>query len=221
MVDLERDSSSTKQDLHDKIIAAADKAFTAHGIKSITMDDIAASVSISKRTLYEMFSEKETLLYECVVKHQHDMEDILKEVKANTNNVLEVILFFYQKSIERFHRTNKQFFEDIKKYPRVNELIKGCRDQDSDGTIAFFKEGVSQGIFRTDINFEITNILVHEQMDMLMNTDVCNKYPFIEVYESIMFTYLRGISTEKGSKVLENFIQAYRKNNNAQQQALA
>ena len=47
MVDLERDSSSTKQDLHDKIIAAADKAFTAHGIKSITMDDIAASVSIS------------------------------------------------------------------------------------------------------------------------------------------------------------------------------
>ena len=38
------------------------------------------------------------------------------------------------------------------------------------------------------------------------------EYPFIEVYESIMFTYIRGISTEKGARVLEDFIQEYRKN---------
>jgi len=47
---------------------------------------------------------------------------------------------------------------------------------------------------------------------VLLNTDICNEYPFIEVYESIMFTYIRGISTEKGARVLEDFIQEYRKN---------
>ena len=93
--------------------------------------------------------------------------------------------------------------------------MKGFRDRDSEGTIAFFKEGVTQGIFREDINFEITNLLVREQLDLLMNSDLCKEHSFIEVYESIMFTYLRGISTDKGSKVLENFIIEYRKNNDS------
>ena len=44
-----------------------------------------------------------------------------------------------------------------------------------------------------------------------MNSDVCKDYAFIDVYESIMFTYLRGISTEKGAKELEEFISEYRK----------
>ena len=51
----------------------------------------------------------------------------------------------------------------------------------------------------------------------LLNTDICNEYPFIEVYESIMFTYIRGISTEKGARVLEEFISEYRKNRVEQQ----
>ena len=54
--------------------------------------------------------------------------------------------------------------------------------------------------------------LKNNQFDVLLNTDICNEYPFIEVYESIMFTYIRGISTEKGARVLEDFIQEYRKN---------
>lgn len=72
--------------------------------------------------------------------------------------------------------------------------------------------GVDQGIFRSDINFAIVNLLVREQFDVLLNTDICSEYPFVEVYESIMFTYLRGISTEKGAKVLDDFISEYRKN---------
>lgn len=44
-----------------------------------------------------------------------------------------------------------------------------------------------------------------------MNTDLCKDHSFLEVYESIMFTYLRGISTEKGARKLEEFIREYRK----------
>ena len=183
--------NSQRVELKDRIIETASEAFTAHGIKSITMDDIAASLGISKRTLYEVFQDKESL--------------------ANSKNVLEVILVCYQRSIETFHRTNKRFFEDIKKYPKVHSLLKNYRERDSDSTIEFFKMGIKQGIFRDDVNFAIVNLLVHEQLDLLMNTDICNKYSFLEVYEAIMFTYIRGISTEKGAKVLEDFITEYRK----------
>lgn len=125
---------------------------------------------------------------------------------------MEVILTLFQKSIEAFHQTNKRFFEDIKKYPKVHGMMKSRQDSDSMRTVSFFKTGVEQGIFRSDVNFSIVNLLVREQFDVLLNTDICNEYSFIEVYESIMFTYIRGISTEKGAKVLEDFIQEYRKN---------
>lgn len=203
--------NSQREELKDRIIETALEAFTTHGIKSVTMDDIAASLGISKRTLYEVFQDKESLLTECILKHHEEIKVFLSEILANSKNVLEVILACYQRSIESFHRTNKRFYEDIKKYPKVHNLLKKHRERDSDSKIKFFKMGIRQGIFRDDVNFAIVNLLLHEQLDLLMNTDVCNKYSFLEVYEAIMFTYIRGISTEKGARVLDDFIVEYRK----------
>lgn len=203
---------SNRVELRDRIIVKATEAFTLHGIKSITMDDIATSLGISKRTLYEVFEDKETLLREVILKNQEDKNEFLENLLAESTNVLEVILVCFQKSIEVFHQTNKRFFEDLKKYPHVFNMVKKNCDKDSESTIAFFKSGVEQGIFRDDVNFAIVNLLVREQFDLLMNTDICKEYPFLEVYESIMFTFLRGIATERGARVLEEFIQEYRKN---------
>lgn len=204
--------ASQRAELKERIITTATEAFTSNGIKCITMDDIATKLGISKRTLYEVFADKESLLKECILKVQTDRDRYLQEIYEQSHNVLEVILAVFQKSIEVFHQTNKRFFEDIKKYPKIYEMMKDRRDSDSEKTMSFFLSGVEQGIFRADINFAIVNLLVREQFDVLMNTDVCNEYPFIEVYESIMFTYIRGISTEKGAQVLEEFIQEYRMN---------
>ena len=204
--------ASQRAELRERIIMTSTEAFTSKGIKSITMDDIAAALGISKRTLYEVFADKETLLKESILKIQQDRDKYLQEVYEHSSNVLEVILAVFQKSIEIFHKTNKRFFEDIKKYPKVYAMMQDRRDSDSEKTMFFFKSGVEQGIFRSDVNFAIVNLLVREQFDVLLNTDICSEYPFIEVYESIMFTYIRGISTEKGAKVLEDFIQEYRKN---------
>ena len=186
--------STSRVELRERIILAAVELFTTNGIKSITMDEIAASLGISKRTLYEVFPDKETLLEECILKSQKDGDIFVKGV------------------IERFHATNKKFFEDIKKYPKAYQLMKNNRNRSSEDTVNFFKEGVKQGIFRDDVNFAIINLLVRDQLDLLMNSDICNEYSFLEVYESIMFTFLRGISTEKGARVLEDFICEYRKN---------
>lgn len=203
--------SALRAELKERIIERAMQAFKKHGIKCITMDDIAASLGISKRTLYEVFANKEMLLEECILKERENTHRYVHAILGTSAHVLEVLLKLYLRSIENFHSTHKNFFEDIKKYPKAYELLKNDKNHDSVEVINFFMEGVKQGIFRDDINFSIVNLLVHEQIDLLINSNICEKYSFLEVYESIMFTYLRGISTEKGARELENFIREYRR----------
>ena len=197
--------------LQERIVEVSSELFTDQGIKGVTMDRIASSVGISKRTLYEVFVDKEALLEACIWKSQEKDREFIRTVMSSSDNVLEVLMKCYQYNIQRFYSTNKLFFEEIKKYPKAYaRLLKG-HDRDSEEVISFFNQGVKQGIFRSDVNFAIMNLLLKEQLNMLMNTDICERFSFIEVYESIMFTYLRGISTEKGARELEKFICEYRR----------
>lgn len=210
MKDTAKEHGSSKAELRERIIVTAMDAFSKNGIKSITMDDIANTLSISKRTLYETFEDKEELLLECVMHRKSQMKKYGEFLDKNSDNVLEVILKFYKLSIENYHKTNKRFFDEMNKYPRVCALVKEDRDENTGNTIQFFKKGVDQGIFRKDVNLEIIYMLIREQVDLLLNTNLCDNYSFIEVYEAIMITFMRGISTPKGQKILEDFIEDYR-----------
>lgn len=207
--------TASRLELKARIIDTASRLFEKNGIKGVTMDHIAASFGISKRTLYEVFSDKETLLVECVRRGQREADAYMRKVRENSGNVLEVLLKGYQQSIEKFHATNKKFYEEIKRYPRAYSLIKYGDNRNAEDIVSFFREGVEQGFFRNDVNFAIVGLLVREQLDILMGTDLCAQYPFLEVYESIMFISLRGISTEKGAIALDNFIREYRKKQQA------
>lgn len=207
------DLSDPKAVLKERIIGTAFNAFTQNGIKSITMDDIANMLGISKRTLYETFNDKEELLIACLEYQQNEMMEYSKIVLAESDNVLEIILKFYKKSIEIYHKTNKRFFEDMNKYPRVLGKLRENREKNSSKTVDFFKKGVEQELFRDDVNFAIMNILVKEQVNILMNTNLCDDFSFFEVYESIMFVFMRGISTLKGQEILDSFIKEYRLQN--------
>ena len=105
---------SARRELKEKIIEAAGLLFAEHGIKGITMDDIAASFGISKRTLYEVFADKETLLIECIRRDMEQENEYMKQISKSCN-VLEILLKRYQRSIERYHATSKRFFEDLQK----------------------------------------------------------------------------------------------------------
>ncbi len=199
-----------KGDLRERIIITSLQEFRTNGIKSITMDDIAAKLKISKRTLYEIFEDKETLLKESIIYHRRLAEEALKELVSNSSNVLEVILKCYQGSIEMYNKVDNRFFEDLKKYPKVNEMMNCERDRENKVMIDFMKKGVQQGLFREDINFEIIHFLLREQMDLLMARRAFSQFPFLEVYEAIALTYLRGISTEKGLRELDNFLKTFR-----------
>ncbi|MDR0745128.1 MAG: TetR/AcrR family transcriptional regulator [Mediterranea sp.] len=200
----------SRAELKEKVIPEAMELFRKYGIKSIRMEDIAGSLKMSKRTLYEIFGDKETLLKECILYHQEIKQKDLGEIIRASRNVLEVILKCYKDSIEMYHRTNPKFFEEIEKYPEVCNMIKNSKEKNHTVVIDFLKRGVDQGLFREDINFAIIHALLCEQMDLLIHANVCKRFSFLEVYEAIIFTYLRGIATPKGAQELDDFIREYR-----------
>lgn len=203
--------AASRAELKERIIDTAVKMFIAYGIKAVKMDDIAASLGISKRTLYEVFGDKESLLESCIQKRLELTEAYFEKVLAESDNVLESILKFYLWAIERYHETNRKFYEDLKKYPDACEKLKNNKRRDGDEVVKILNMGVEQGLFRRDVNFTIQHLLMRELFDFLMESDVAAKFSFEEVYEAIMFTTLRGISTEKGAAELEKFIRGNRK----------
>ena len=114
-----RKKRTDKTVVKEHIVLAAAKAFAQKGVKTVRMDDIAADLSISKRTLYELFHDKEDLLLDVMRLHREEMKKSMEEIASKAENVLEVILRFYQKSVQDFQNTNRKFFEDMEKYPRV------------------------------------------------------------------------------------------------------
>ena len=199
-------------ELREKIIRAASDEFAHNGIKKVRMDDIAALLGISKRTLYEIFKDKETLLI-AVIEDSTDKHRALSEkIYKESSNVLEVVLKFVADSIKHLLETNRKVFSELKKYPKAYQMLKNNRISDVDRKIKFYAEGIEQGLFRNDVNYNILTLLLDEQFNLLLNSDVCNDFSFVEVFESITFTFIRGIVTEKGSKLLEQLIVEYRMN---------
>ena len=85
--------SAYRQALRGRIVEAAMNAFRERGIRLVTMDDVAADLGISKRTLYETFDKKEDLLYEALVMFHETRRAQMEQQLANCENVIEIILY--------------------------------------------------------------------------------------------------------------------------------
>ena len=87
--------NNTKKEIQNQIVEAAHELFIERGIKDVKMDDIAAKLSISKRTIYELFNDKEQLLHEVLKFQNEKMYEKGKEIIRNSSHILEIILKLY------------------------------------------------------------------------------------------------------------------------------
>lgn len=205
---------SDRPEVKERVIEAAAAAFALHGIKQVKMDDIAASLGISKRTLYELFSDKSDLLLEVVKKRSAETMDFLNKAVAESENILEVILKHYKRNVDDFHNVCPLFLLDLHKYPVVLDYINKQREESAGMMMEAFEIGVKQGIFCEDINYEIIRVAFTEEMNLFLNSDLCERYPLTEIYQTMLMMHLRGISTEKGRRIVDDFI-ADRKEKNS------
>lgn len=191
------------------ILAWALQCFREKGIRSVTMDEIAAHAGISKRTLYEQFGDKEQFLIECLKYHWAQERKILSDyAEEGKHNVLELILFSFNQKLAVCRNTYPGFTQDVMRYLRVMEYVRMYDKNSSREFIAALKLGVEQGLMRGDIRFELFEEFLTVQMRLLYEESVWRKYTPQEVFRLILLVWLRGISTDEGGRLID----AYMKN---------
>lgn len=190
-----------------RVITMASKMFASQGIRKVRMDDVAAALTMSKRTLYEMFDDKEHLLLECIKSDQECKQEYAQEVAATSENVLEIIVRIYQHGMDEMQAFNGSFFIDIKRYPKVCEWLNQRREENKGRTKAFFLAGVEQGIFRSDLNYDIFQYLMGLSMNGYFNNVESMKWSMAEVMETVLYTNIRGICTEKGQLLFDQYLE--------------
>ncbi|MBQ9648781.1 MAG: TetR/AcrR family transcriptional regulator [Prevotella sp.] len=198
--------SDYKKGLRARIIEAAMNAFRERGIRSVTMDDVAAELGISKRTLYEIFDKKEDLLFEGV-KEMHETRTARMEVKlAHCENVMEIILAVYKIKVEDFRRTNPLFYADMVKYPQVGRYLAQQNQLMSSKTKQFIERGVEEGYFRSDVNYELVGRLFDALGKYVVESRLYQQYSIEDIFHGLIFVSLRGMCTEQGVRVLDSQI---------------
>ena len=167
--------------IKEQIINTAFDLFSQYGIKSVSMDDVAKAAGISKRTLYESFEDKETLLIEGIDHNSESLGQYLTGLEKEPFNALEVILLFYEEMMKNPRWFNEKFYEDLKKYPKAQQKIEMNKARMGKRCMDLFTRGVKEGVFQEGINFEIMALLVKEQTKMLRPSNVFCKHSITEV----------------------------------------
>lgn len=193
-----------KKEIKSKILKTAMEQFMTHGIKNVKMDDIARLLAISKRTLYEIYQNKEQLLYEGICETEEYFNNYLHQyAKEDNHNAVEVLLQLYYIQIESFSRINSTFFNDIFKYDKVCKMLSNHRKNRSDQAHEFFLKGIEDGLFRKEINFDIISAIFQNTMNYIMESQMYNRFSFKNIFENTYLTYIRGICTEKGVRIVD------------------
>lgn len=196
-------------ELDQRIIAKASELFLLHGIKTVTMDYLATEMGISKRTLYERFKDKETLLLRTLdyqnLKSQEEREKLAKEC----TNPLELNLMEYKAISDSLRRINRNYIRDLQKYhPQIAEYFAKKREADMERVVSVVEKSIQEGYIRAELNPRILALLLRVQLEVLIYSEEIEKnhFSYPEVFETIVLNYARGIATPKGLKLIEDFI---------------
>jgi len=196
-------------DLKERIVAESRKMFIKFGIRSVTMDMVAKQLGVSKRTIYENFSDKDQLIECCIVEGMREQIRINEEIVSSSQNIIEVTFKFINNSINTFNAINPLFFYDIEKYyPELwSKKIVENDNQNIDRIIELLNKGVQDAIFRKEINVKIVAMLILEQFKLMGNNELFSNQTFsrVEVFENIVINFIRGIATMKGLQMIDRY----------------
>jgi AcrR family transcriptional regulator len=189
-------------EVRDRIIERAAELFRTYGIRSVTMDSLANQLGISKRTIYEVFSDKDELLMEVLTRMARQQKDLVKRVLDESENSIVAIFRMLEINRDNFQFMSPAFQSDLKKYHHV-VLMKNADNiemPDYRNHFQVIEKGIKEGLFRKEINPDLVNRCLYNLGRSIMDNDL---YPYElfsrrDVIRNIFFIYLRGISTPNG-----------------------
>ncbi len=194
------------------IVEEADKLFCQYGFKSVTMDDIAKHLGMSKKTIYQHFSDKDELVNILI-------EDKLTKQDCANNNFVDKAqdavheIFFALTSMhELLGNMNPKLFYDLQKYhPKAWLFFKNFKEKSIGSAIlANLERGITEGIYRADIKKDILTQLRLDHIELIFNRHdhyTANKYNISQVMIEITEHFLYGICNDKGLEKIKHYKQ--------------
>lgn len=198
--------SKYKKSLRGRIPEVAMKLFLANGINSVRMDDVAKQMGISKRTIYEIYDNKEALLFDVVVAHFKHRLVNMEFVLRKCTNVMEILLEVYRMKVADFKNTNPLFFTEMVRYPQLHQFLVEQNDHMRENSLQFMQRGIKEGYFRKDVNYEIAGLLFDAMGAYIMEKELYRKYSIEDIFRDIVFVSLRGMCTDKGIEAIDSMI---------------
>jgi len=201
-----KDISDYKLNLRERIPDVAMQLFTERGINAVRMDDVAQTMGISKRTIYELYDKKEDLLFEVVVKHFKQRMDRMEQAVSHCSNVMEILLEVYHMKVSDFKSTNPLFFLEMVRYPLVKRFLDEQNELMRDHSLAFIQRGVEEGYFRSDLNFQMSVLQFDAMGEYIMQKELYRQYSIEDIFRNLVFVSLRGLCTDKGIKAIDEML---------------
>jgi AcrR family transcriptional regulator len=193
-----------RQELRDKILRTAIRLFKQHGVKSVKMDDISNALAISKRTLYEIYDNKEELLLAGVRLDQMNKKQQMESFATKGNhNEIEVMAQFVKMQMEDLNNISPLFFSEIGLYKRVVSFLQEHKAEQRRYILDFIQQGVEHGYFMPGLNYDIVIDMGDGVMNHVMETKLYEQYPIQEIFHNYVSVLMRGYCTDKGIQELD------------------
>jgi len=190
-----------------EIIQRVSELYLKYGIKSITMDDAARELGISKKTLYEHFKDKDELVKQFVEHHMQQMHEEMQKLQTSQVNAIEELLIVSKFITEYLKSISPSATYDLQKY--YPEIWRNINFKQRDRIFQRIRDnmvrGIKEGLYRKDMNIEIIANFYLFRMEMSQTFDLIveSKYSYEELFNTSFNYHIRGIANQKGIDYLE------------------
>lgn len=198
------DNTETKQ----RIIEKSSRLFLQYGIRSVSMDEIASNAGVSKKTIYQYFKDKNSLVEQVVDEILNIEITTCENGKSAKKNVVEEGFAGIEKISNFFNNLNPTILFDLKKYhPSAYEKFLNYKDSYMYKTMkSTILWGIQDGLFREDINIDIiARFRVESILITLLPEFHLDKYSLTEIHKEFFYLFLYGMSTKKGYELINRY----------------
>lgn len=182
----------------DRIIEEAARMFLTYGIRAVTMDMLASQMGISKRTIYELFRDKDELLMGVIGWMSVKQSELVKHSLETSGNVIEAVFKIMDRMMDHYRKLSPAFKLDIKRlHNDIARNVNAETDFPDDSSKQILVQGIKEGVFRNDIDIDITHRCL-KGMTRMNEKEPTGDFESEDVVRDFFVNYLRGISTQKG-----------------------
>lgn len=190
-------------ELRENIMEVATALFRQLGVRTVTMDDIAHQAGVSKKTIYQIFEDKEALVYEAFSAFLEKEEEVLRKIIGEENDVIQHFVRISKFMKEQYADMNPLILNEIRRYyPKSWKRFEGFKNGLALKTfVDVLERGKVAGYFREEIDAEILAMLRLEQIVFdFRSLPSASQFDMVKLQLELVDHFIHGILTDKGRK---------------------